>query len=104
MRPKLRHLLRPRFDERIAVQPLDLTIEAGASVAWIGPNGAGKSTTLKMLTGILVPSSGQVLVRGLVPHLDRVATAQHIGVLFGQRTQLWWDLPIAVSLRLLGDM
>jgi len=100
----LKHLLRPRYRERVAVNGIDLRIEAGESVAYVGPNGAGKSTTLKMLTGVLVPSSGQVRVRGRDPHRERVANAQGIGALFGQRTQLWWDLPVRESLRLLGDI
>jgi ABC-2 type transport system ATP-binding protein len=100
----VKHLLRPRFVERVAVKGIDLRIEAGESVAYVGPNGAGKSTTLKMLTGVLVPSSGQVRVRGVDPHRERVANAQVIGVVFGQRTQLWWDLPVRESLRLLGDI
>ncbi|KFA92723.1 ABC transporter ATP-binding protein [Archangium violaceum] len=100
----VRHLVRPRFMERTAVDRIDLRVEAGESVAYVGPNGAGKSTTLKMLTGILAPTSGQVRVRGLDPHRDRIANARHIGVVFGQRSQLWWDLPVFESLRLLGDI
>jgi ABC-2 type transport system ATP-binding protein len=70
-------------------------------VGYLGPNGAGKSTTMKMLTGILVPSGGRIEVGGLVPHLQRVAHVRRIGVVFGQRTQLWWDLPTIESLDLL---
>ncbi|HJZ48809.1 MAG TPA: ATP-binding cassette domain-containing protein [Roseiflexaceae bacterium] len=83
---------------------IDLSIEEGESVGYVGPNGAGKSTTVKMLTGILVPSAGEVRVRGLTPHRQRIETARNIGVVFGQRTQLWWDLPVQESLRLLGDI
>jgi ABC-2 type transport system ATP-binding protein len=100
----VRHLLRPQYTERTAVDRLDLRVEAGESVAYVGPNGAGKSTTLKMLTGILAPTSGQVRVRGVDPHRERVANARSIGVVFGQRSHLWWDLPIQESLRLLGDI
>jgi ABC-2 type transport system ATP-binding protein len=100
----LAHLVRPRHDELVAVRALDLRIEAGESVAFLGPNGAGKSTTIKMLTGILVPTAGDVRVCGMVPHRQRVQNAGNIGVLFGQRTQLWWDLPVADSFRLLGDI
>ena len=100
----IKHLVRPRFEERLAVDGIDLSIEEGDSVAYVGPTGAGKSTTLKLLTGILVPSAGEVRVRGLVPHRQRVANARNIGVVFGQRTQLWWDLPVEESLRLLGDI
>jgi ABC-2 type transport system ATP-binding protein len=70
-------------------------------VGYIGPNGAGKSTTIKMLTGILVPSSGSVRVAGLDPTRDRVGVARRIGVLFGHRSQLWWDLPLGDSFSLL---
>ncbi len=84
-----------------AVDGVSLTVEAGAMVGYIGPNGAGKSTTIKMLTGILVPSRGRVQVDGLDPNRERVAVARRIGVLFGQRTQLWWDLPLGDSFTLL---
>src|SRR5207248_11646070 len=77
-----------------AVDGVTLSIEPGAMVGYIGPNGAGKSTTIKMLTGILVPSSGRIRVAGLDPSRDRVTLARRLGVLFGQRTQLWWDLPL----------
>ncbi|HEX2383646.1 MAG TPA: ATP-binding cassette domain-containing protein [Acidimicrobiales bacterium] len=84
-----------------AVDGISLSIEPGAMVGYIGPNGAGKSTTIKMLTGILVPSSGSVRVAGLDPNRERVTVARRIGVLFGQRTQLWWDLPLEDSFSLL---
>jgi ABC-2 type transport system ATP-binding protein len=100
----IKHLARPRYQEKIAVDGIDLVISAGESVGYIGPNGAGKSTTLKLLSGILVPSAGEVWVRGLVPHRQRSENARNIGVVFGQRTQLWWDLPVQESLRLLGDI
>ncbi|NCQ34250.1 ATP-binding cassette domain-containing protein, partial [bacterium] len=76
-------------------------IEAGEMVGYIGANGAGKSTTIKMLTGILTPTSGKVSVGGLVPWRDRLQYTRHIGVVFGQRTQLWWDLAVIESFRLL---
>jgi ABC-2 type transport system ATP-binding protein len=100
----LRHLARPSYEERVAVDVIDLAIEPGESVAYVGPNGAGKSTTIKMLTGILVPSAGTVSVAGLVPHRQRIANARNIGVVFGQRSSLWWDIPVQESLRLLGDI
>jgi ABC-2 type transport system ATP-binding protein len=84
-----------------AVRGISFHIEPGEMVGCLGPNGAGKSTTIKMLTGILVPSSGTVEVLGQVPHRRRKQIAQHIGVVFGQRTQLWWDLPLVDSLELL---
>jgi ABC-2 type transport system ATP-binding protein len=84
-----------------AVTELDFTISAGEMVGYIGPNGAGKSTTIKMLTGILVPSGGRLRVAGLTPHTDRTELARRIGVVFGQRTTLWWDLPLRDSFELL---
>lgn len=96
----LRHLFAPHHVVKDAVKALDLTVEAGESVAYVGPNGAGKSTTVKMLTGILLPSSGQLLVNGVEPHRNRVQNAKNIGVVFGQRTQLWWDISVRDSLAL----
>ncbi|MBG0568128.1 ABC transporter ATP-binding protein [Actinoplanes aureus] len=84
-----------------AVDGVSLTIEPGEMVGYIGPNGAGKSTTLKMLTGVLTPSSGEVSVCGLTPVPQRTRLALRIGVVFGQRSQLWWDLPLGESFRLL---
>ena len=84
-----------------AVDGLSLRIDEGELVGYIGPNGAGKSTTIKMLTGILVPSSGRVRVAGVDPQRKRIELARRIGVVFGQRTQLWWDLPLRDSFELL---
>lgn len=84
-----------------AVQDVSFTIGRGEFVGYVGPNGAGKSSTLKMLTGILVPTSGEVRVCGRVPHRERTELARRIGVVFGQRTQLWWDLPASEGFRLL---
>ena len=84
-----------------AVRDISFSIERGEMVGCLGPNGAGKSTTIKMLTGILVPSAGQLEVLGMVPSRRRKQIAQRIGVVFGQRTQLWWDLPLIDSLELL---
>jgi ABC-2 type transport system ATP-binding protein len=84
-----------------AVRDLSLEIGAGEMVGYIGPNGAGKSTTIKMLTGILVPTSGYLRVAGLEPSRQRTELARRIGVVFGQRTTLWWDLPLRDSFDLL---
>jgi ABC-2 type transport system ATP-binding protein len=84
-----------------AVDGIDLAIGAGEMVGYIGPNGAGKSTTLKMLTGVLTPSGGEVEVCGLRPVPQRTKLALRIGVVFGQRSQLWWDLPLRESFMLL---
>jgi ABC-2 type transport system ATP-binding protein len=89
------------YREVHAVRDVSFRIERGAMVGCVGPNGAGKSTTIKMLTGILVPSGGRVEVLGQVPYRRRKQLAQRIGVVFGQRTQLWWDLPLVDSLELL---
>jgi len=85
-----------------AVDEVSFSIEAGESVGYLGPNGAGKSTMIKMLTGILTPTSGTARVAGVVPWLDRQHNARNIGVVFGQRSQLWWDLPLVDSFRMLG--
>jgi ABC-2 type transport system ATP-binding protein len=92
-----------RREKRVvpAVDGLDLTVEAGEMLGYIGPNGAGKSTTLKMFTGVLYPSAGHVRVCGFEPVPQRVAMARRIGVVFGQRSQLWWDLPLRDSFDLL---
>ncbi|GAA0244478.1 ABC transporter ATP-binding protein [Cryptosporangium japonicum] len=87
-----------------AVDGVDLRIEPGEMVGYLGPNGAGKSTTLKMLTGILTPSSGTVRVCGLDPVPERARLARRIGAVFGQRSQLWWDLPLAESFTLLRSV
>jgi ABC-2 type transport system ATP-binding protein len=87
-----------------AVDELSFAIEAGEAVGYVGPNGAGKSTTVKMLTGILVPSAGSVRVDGLEPARRRVELARRIGVMFGQRVQLWWDLPLRDSFELLRHL
>ncbi len=84
-----------------AVDGVSFAVQRGEMVGYLGPNGAGKSTTLKMLTGILVPTSGRISVDGRDPHSQRVAHVRNIGVVFGQRTQLWWDLPTIESFELL---
>jgi len=92
--------LRWRRDTVAAVDGVDLRVERGELLGYLGPNGAGKSTTLKMLTGVLVPSGGFVEVCGLVPVNHRVRLSRRIGVVFGQRSQLWWDLPLRESFEL----
>lgn len=85
-----------------AVDDITFTLGAGETVGYIGANGAGKSTTIKMLTGILTPTAGSVRTCGLAPVRQRRQLAREVGVVFGQRSQLWWDLPLADSLRILG--
>ena len=90
------------FKRTRAVDHLTLAIEPGESVGYIGANGAGKSTTIKMLTGILKPTSGLVRTCGLDPMRDRIGVARRVGVVFGQRSQLWWDLPLRDSFGILA--
>ena len=97
----LSNLFHREYEEVSAVDRISFHIEPGELVGYIGPNGAGKSTTIKMLTGILIPTSGQLQVSGFVPHRQRQAYTRHIGVVFGQRTQLWWDIPVVESFKLL---
>jgi ABC-2 type transport system ATP-binding protein len=97
-------LFQPRLKDLVAVKDVSFEVEPGEMVGYIGVNGAGKSTTIKMLTGILIPSAGQVRVLDRDPHRERVANARDIGVVFGQRTQLWWDLALIESLNLIGKI
>jgi len=97
----LRTLFTREHVERVAVEGVTMSLDAGELVGYIGPNGAGKSTTIKMLTGILVPTSGDVRIAGLVPYEERKRNARNIGVVFGQRSQLYWDLPLIESFELL---
>ena len=102
VRGSVRALFRPDREDLVAVGGVSFSVDPGEVIGYIGVNGAGKSTTIKMLTGILVPTSGEVRVMGRVPHKERVANASEIGVVFGQRTQLWWDVPFIESLDLIG--
>lgn len=87
-----------------AVDSISMQIQQGEIVGYLGPNGAGKSTTIKMMTGILEPTSGDILIGGNVPYRNRTKNAQEIGVVFGQRTQLWWALPLIESFKILKDI
>ena len=104
LRGSLRGLVARRYRELRALDGVSFSIGAGELVGYIGPNGAGKSTTVKALSGILVPDSGRCEVRGRVPWRQRVEHVGEIGVVFGQRTQLWWDLPVIESFELLRDI
>ncbi|SFB08106.1 MULTISPECIES: ATP-binding cassette domain-containing protein [unclassified Bacillus (in: firmicutes)] len=90
-----------KYETKEAVKGVSFTIKQGETVGYIGANGAGKSTTIKMLTGILTPSEGKVTVNGLVPYENRQKNAKNIGAVFGQRTQLFWDIPVRESFHLL---
>lgn len=100
----LRGLFSREYRELTAVDRMNFSVGTGEMVGYIGANGAGKSTTIKMLTGILLPTSGGVEVAGFVPFRDRRRYVKSIGVVFGQRTQLWWDLAVIESFRLLGKI
>jgi ABC-2 type transport system ATP-binding protein len=100
----LKGLFCPRKHEVLAIQELSFQVKTGERVAFIGPNGAGKSTTIKMLTGILHPTSGKIEVLGLVPWKDRHALGYQIGTVFGQRTQLWYHLPSSDTFDLLSKI
>lgn len=100
LRGAVKALFHPRYREITAIDHINFSIEKGEIVGYIGPNGAGKSTTLKMLSGILYPTAGSVTVNGLVPYRDRKRNARQIGVVFGNRSQLYWDLPVIDSYQL----
>jgi ABC-2 type transport system ATP-binding protein len=100
----LRSFFTQRYDTIKAVEGVSFSIDEGELVGYLGANGAGKSTSIKMLSGILTPTSGTATVAGLVPWQQREHNALQIGVVFGQRTQLWWDLPLRDSLKLIGRL
>lgn len=87
-----------------AVDGINIDIKRGEIVGFLGPNGAGKSTTIKIMTGVLTPTSGKVAINGMDPFRDRISFVRGIGVVFGQRTQLWWELPVRESFRLLKEI
>lgn len=99
-----KNLIKPKYKEFTAVNHINLEIQEGELVGYIGENGAGKSTTIKMLTGLLTPTSGEVVVDNLVPNKNRIENNKKIGAVFGQKTQLWWDLPVIESFRLIKKM
>ncbi len=100
----VRDLFSRTYEEKTVVDHISFRIADGELVGYIGPNGAGKSTTIKMLSGILTPTSGVISVNGLNPNRDRIENARYIGVVFGQKTSLWWDVPVIDSFRLLKEM
>ncbi|MBO4879242.1 MAG: ATP-binding cassette domain-containing protein [Clostridia bacterium] len=93
-----------KYDEIRAVDGISFTVPDGEIVGYIGANGAGKSTTIKMMCGILTPTSGSVYIDGAEPYRKRRQVAQHIGVVFGQKTQLWWDIPLIESFKVLKEI
>ena len=104
LRGTLRSLVAPQRVSKTAVEDVSFSVATGELVALLGPNGAGKSTTIKMLTGILTPTSGEASVVGTVPYRERERNARNIGAVFGQRSQLWWDLPARESFTILRDI
>ncbi len=100
----IKNLIKPKYNEITAVKGINFNINEGELVGYIGENGAGKSTTIKMLTGLLSPTSGKVIVNGIVPNEKRIENNKNIGAVFGQKTQLWWDLPVIESFRLIKKM
>ena len=93
-----------KYTEIRAVDGVSFDIPEGEIVGYIGSNGAGKSTTIKMMCGILTPTSGKVLIDGKEPYLKRRIVAKDIGVVFGQKTQLWWDIPLVESFKVLKEV
>lgn len=91
-------------EEKIALDGVSFSINEGELIGYIGPNGAGKSTTVKILSGILLPTAGTVTVMGKTPWENRIETVRNLGVVFGQKTQLWWDLPVIESFELLKEI
>ena len=101
---RILQVVQPRYIKHRALDGINFSINAGELVGYVGPNGAGKSTTIKVMSGILVPDSGRCEVLGRVPWEDRKAHVRGIGVVFGQRTQLWWDLPVRESFNLVRQI
>ncbi|SEO60923.1 ATP-binding cassette domain-containing protein [Paenibacillus sp. OV219] len=106
--PGIKHAIKSLFHREYtaveALKDVSFSIAPGEIVGYIGPNGAGKSTTIKVMSGILVPDRGTCKIKGYTPWLDRVQYVKHIGVVFGQRSQLWWDVPVVESFELLRDI
>ena len=100
----VKYLFHPQYKEKEAVKGISFSIHQGECVAFLGANGAGKSTTIKMLTGIMKPTEGKIYVMGNDPFRERIRNAGNIGVVFGQKTQLWWDIPVKDSFELLHSI
>lgn len=100
----VKYLFHPQYKEKEAVKGISFSIQQGECVAFLGANGAGKSTTIKMLTGIMKPTDGKISVMGNDPFRERIRNAGNLGVVFGQKTQLWWDIPVKDSFELLHSI
>lgn len=99
-----KHLIKPNYKILTAVEKINFNIEEGEMIGYIGANGAGKSTTIKMLTGLLTPTKGEIIVNKINPSKERIKNNKNIGAVFGQKTQLWWDLPVIESFELIKKM
>ena len=104
LKGSIRDLFSRDYKTVTAVDNISVNIKPGEIVGYLGPNGAGKSTTIKMMTGVLEPTRGEILVNGTVPYKNRTRNAENIGVVFGQRSQLWWSLPLIESFKLLKEI
>ena len=104
LKGSIRDLFSRDYKTVSAVKDVSLEVKRGEMIGYLGPNGAGKSTTIKMMTGVLEPTAGEITVNGKIPYKDRKANSQNIGVVFGQRSQLWWSLPLVESFKLLRDI
>lgn len=100
----VKYLFHPQYKEKEAVKGISFSIQQGECVAFLGANGAGKSTIIKMLTGIMKPTDGKIFIMGNEPCRERIRNARNIGVVFGQKTQLWWDIPVKDSFELLRSI
>lgn len=100
----LKNMLHTEYEVKTAIDDISLEVDAQETVGYIGSNGSGKSTTIKMLTGILTPTRGKIIVDGLVPYENRIQNNYKIGAIFGQRSQLWWDIPVINSYRLVKKL
>jgi len=100
----VKSLFNRRYETIQALDNVSFNIEDGEMVGYIGPNGAGKSTTIKIMSGILNPDKGQCIINGRTPWKDRINHVRDIGVVFGQRSQLWWDVPVVDSFSLIKDI
>jgi ABC-2 type transport system ATP-binding protein len=104
MKAAIHHFFKREYEEVHALKDVSFHIKSGELVGYIGPNGAGKSTTVKIMSGILTPSKGECVIDGVVPYKQRKEHVKNIGVVFGQRSQLWWDVPVIDSFELLKDI
>ena len=100
----LASMFHPQYEILRAVDDVNFRIEKGEAVGYVGPNGSGKSTTIKMLSGVLIPTRGKVLINGMEPSKHRMKVNKHVGVVFGNRSVLWWDVPVMESYRVLQQL